>query len=89
MFVVDQLNLNTGALREEIAGYINMPETGDYAADCATGRRFADAIISRMSTDAGLPMLASVTRGAVDLGRWTPMHAGFYQRIAEHCVRLA
>jgi len=86
--VVDQQTLNTGALREEIAGYIDMPETGDYAVDCATGRRFADAIIARMSEDAGLPMLVRVTRGAVESGRWTPMHAGFYQRIAEHCVRV-
>ncbi len=73
----------------EIKGYIDMPETGDYANDCATGRRFADALINRMNLHQSPLMLQQIKRGIVQEGRWTPTHIGFFQRIAERCITAA
>ncbi|MDQ0836980.1 hypothetical protein [Sphingomonas faeni] len=75
--------------RDEIVGYAQMPVTGDYAADCATGRLMADALIRRMSdTEDGTPVLGAVVREMIKGGRWEGVHAGFFQRLAERSVQV-
>jgi hypothetical protein len=75
--------------RDEIVGYAQVPATGDYAADCATGRLMADALIKRMAdTENGTPVLGAVVREMIKGGRWEGVHAGFFQRLAERSVPL-
>jgi hypothetical protein len=74
--------------RNEIAGFARMPETGDYAADCATGRRFADALIIRMAETEYTPALGEIVREMVTVGRWTAQHIGFFQRLADRSCRV-
>jgi hypothetical protein len=75
--------------RDEIVGYAQMPATGDYAADCATGRLMADALIKRMAdTEHGTPALGAIVHEIVNAGRWEAVHIGFFQRLAERSVQV-
>jgi hypothetical protein len=75
--------------RDEIVGYAQMPVTGDYAADCATGRLMADALIKRMAdTENGTPALGAIVHEMVNAGRWEAVHIGFFQRLAERSVQV-
>lgn len=74
--------------RNEIAGFARMPETGDYAADCATGRQFADSLILRMAETEYTPALGDIVREMVTVGRWTAQHTGFFQRLADRSLQV-
>ncbi|MEG3169919.1 hypothetical protein U1737_17140 [Sphingomonas sp. LB3N6] len=71
---------------DEILGYAQMAETGDYGADCATGRQMADALIKRMADTDYTPALGAVVREMMKAGRWEAVHTGFFQRLAERSV---
>lgn len=73
--------------RDEIVNYSKMAETGDYGADCATGRLFADALIKRMADTAYTPALGEVVGEMVKAGRWGAVHIGFFQRLADRSVQ--
>jgi hypothetical protein len=76
--------------RDEIVSYAQMSETGDYGADCATGRLVADALIKRMAdTENGTLALAAIVREIVNAGRWEAVHTGFFQRLADRSVQGA
>ena len=72
---------------DEILGYAQMAETGDYGADCATGRLLADALIKRMADTAHTPALGEVVGEMVKAGRWGAVHIGFFQRLADRSVQ--
>jgi hypothetical protein len=67
----------------KIADFTQIPETGDYDIDCATGREFGHALITMMAATGATPMLGMVVREFVTLGRWTAVHTGFFQRLAD------
>lgn len=73
----------------EIAGFVHMPETGDYEADCRTGHQFADALISRMAATEFTPMLGIIVREMVASGRWTAAHVGLFERLANRFLVAA
>lgn len=75
--------------RDEIGSYAQMAETGDYGADCATGRLLADALIKRMADTDGAPALGAVVREMMKGGRWGAVHIGFFQRLADRSVQGA
>ncbi|KQN02796.1 hypothetical protein ASE82_10960 [Sphingomonas sp. Leaf230] len=72
---------------DEILGYAQMAETGDYGADCATGRLMADALIKRMADTDGTPALGRLVSEMVKAGRWGAVHIGFFQRLADRSVQ--
>jgi hypothetical protein len=74
-------------LRDEIVSYSQMAETGDYGADCATGRQLADALIKRMADTEYTPALGEVVGEIVKTGRWGAVHIGFFQRLADRSVQ--
>lgn len=81
-------DINGNAIsRDEIVNYSKMAETGDYGADCATGRLFADALIKRMADTAYTPALGEVVSEMVKAGRWGAVHIGFFQRLADRSVQ--
>ena len=75
--------------RDEIVSYAQMAETGDYGADCATGRLMADALIKRMANTDGTPALGALVSEMVKAGRWGAVHTGFFQRLADRSVQGA
>ena len=83
-------DINGNAIsRDEIVSYSQMAETGDYGADCATGRLLADALIKRMADTAHTPALGEVFGEMVKAGRWGAVHIGFFQRLADRSVQGA
>jgi hypothetical protein len=75
--------------RDEIVSYGQMSDTGDYGADCATGRLMADALIKRMADTDGTPALGAAVREMMKGGRWEAVHTGFFQRLADWSVQGA
>lgn len=73
--------------RDEIGSYAQMFETGDYGADCATGRLMADALIKRMADTDNTSALGAVVREMMKGGRWEAFHIGFFQRLADRSVQ--
>jgi hypothetical protein len=81
-------DINGNAIaRDEIVSYSQMAETGDYGADCATGRLLADALIKRMADTDYTPALGEVVGEIVKAGRWGAVHIGFFQRLADRSVQ--
>ena len=81
-------DINGNAIsRDEIVSYAQMAETGDYAADCATGRLLADALIKRMADTDHTPALGELVGEIVKAGRWGAVHIGFFQRLADRSVQ--
>jgi hypothetical protein len=81
-------DINGNAIsRDEIVSYSQMAETGDYGADCATGRLMADALIKRMTDTDYTPALAALVGEMVKAGRWGGVHIGFFQRLADRSVQ--
>ena len=81
-------DINGNALsRDEIVSYSQMAETGDYGADCATGRLLADSLIKRMADTAYTPALGALVSEIVKAGRWGAVHIGFFQRLADRSVQ--
>lgn len=81
-------DINGNAIsRDEIVNYSKMAETGDYGADCATGRLLADALIKRMADTDYTPALGEVVSEIVKAGRWGAVHIGFFQRLADRSVK--
>lgn len=74
------------AARQEILGYINASDSGDYAADCARGREMAEKLIAHMAETRFTPMLGAICKGIVDAGRWKTVHVGFFQRLADRSL---
>jgi hypothetical protein len=72
---------------DEIASYAQMSETGDYGADCATGRLMADTLIKRMAETDCTPALKDVVHEMIKMGRWGAVHIGFFQRMADRSVQ--
>jgi hypothetical protein len=81
--------LNGNAIsRDEIVSFARMSETGDYGADCATGRLMADALIKRMAdTENETPALSHIVHEMIKIGRWGAVHIGFFQRLADRSVQ--
>jgi hypothetical protein len=55
--------------------------SGDWAADCETGRGFADETVRYMRGTGDLPMLGRIVAGMT--GERTGIEAGFFAGIAE------
>lgn len=72
---------------DEILGFAQMAETGDYGTDCATGRIMADALIKRMADTDYTPALGAVVGEMVKADRWGAAHIGFFQRLADQSVQ--
>lgn len=79
-------NVPTSITAQDIQAVVNATDTGDYRADCATGRRLADKLINAMAATGGTPMLGTICKGIIDAGRWKTVHVGFFQRLADRCV---
>lgn len=62
------------------------PETGDYAADCATGRHIARYAVEQVLPDAPCA-LGFVVKSISDKGRFGPIEVGFFGQIAALAVR--
>lgn len=75
--------------RNEIVSYAQISETGDYGADCATGRLKADALIGRMAETDYTPALKDVVHEMIKIGRWGAVQIGFFQRLADRSVQGA
>ena len=75
-------------MRDEIKNFARMPETGDYATDCETGRRTAEDLIMWMAKAPGTntPALGKVVQEIVERGRWEAVHIGFFQRLADRSL---
>jgi len=73
-------------MRDEIMNFACMPETGDYATDCETGRRTAEDLIVWMAKSTYTPALGGVVREIVKRGRWEAVHIGFFQRLADRSL---
>lgn len=81
-------DINGNAIsRDEIVSYSQMAETGDYGADCATGRLFANALIKRMADTDYTPALGEVVGEMMKAGKWGAVHIGFFQRLADRSVQ--
>jgi hypothetical protein len=74
--------------RDEIVSCARLPETGDYAVDCETGRRAADVLIIRMAQADHTPALGQVVHEMMKIGRWGAVHIGFFQRLADRSVQV-
>lgn len=57
-------------------------ETGDTAADNATGREHALELVRYMRDNEAAPTLGHIVRAMVEKGRFGPIEIGFCQRIA-------
>ena len=86
--MTNETQANFGIGRVEICGIAQMPETGDFAVDCATGRACADNLILRMGETRCTPALGAVVREMMKGGRWGAVHIGFFQRLADRSVQL-
>ncbi|WP_380786813.1 hypothetical protein [Sphingomonas sp. R86521] len=75
-------------MRDEIKNFARMPETGDYATDCETGRRTAEDLIMWMAKApaTNTPALGKVVQELVERGRWEAVHIGFFQRLADRSL---
>lgn len=81
-------DINGNAIsRDEILSYAQMSETGDFGADCASGRLLADALIKRMAETEYTPALKDIVHEMVKIGRWGAVHIGFFQRLADRSVQ--
>jgi len=64
----------------------SVPETGDYAADNATGRHIAEAVLSDMR-DSGAPiLLGHVAKAIAAKGRHGGVEVGFWHTIASATI---
>ena len=86
--MTNETQANSGIGRDEIRGIAQMPETGDFAVDCATGRACADSLILRMAETRCTPALGAVVRELMKGGRWEAIHIGFFQRLADRSVQV-
>ena len=75
-------------MRDEIMNFACMPETGDYATDCETGRRTAEDLIVWMAKApaTNTSALGKVVQEIVKRGRWEAVHIGFFQRLADRSL---
>lgn len=61
--------------------------SGNYTADCDSGRAFADDLVTRMERE-GMPNLLGATVKAINAGgHWGGLEVGFFQRFAELSMR--
>ncbi|WP_344694448.1 hypothetical protein [Sphingomonas cynarae] len=82
--MIQEITQNT--VRETIANMAAAPATGDYADDCATGRRLADALCQAMNEQQFPGTLGAVIREMVTGGTFTSVHVGLFNRIAERAM---
>ncbi|MES3151799.1 hypothetical protein [Sphingomonas faeni] len=73
--------------RDEVLSCARLPETGDYATDCAAGRTAADVLIVRMAQTDYTPALKDIVHEMIKIGRWGAVHIGFFQRLADRSVQ--
>lgn len=57
--------------------------TGDYAADCRTGRERALAVVDAIQGGVGTSLLGHVVRAIGVTGAWSGVEVGFFQVFAE------
>lgn len=76
---------NTHALPNFVNGqdYWPLPETGDWSADCATGRAAAADLCRVMYFQDATPLLGFVVKAMIEKGRFGGVEVGFCQVIAE------
>jgi len=60
--------------------------TDDYAADNATGRAYADALIAYMKETGAVNLLGSIVRSMMESRTYGGIEVGFMHRIAETVV---
>lgn len=61
-------------------------ETGDYAADCRTGRQVADRLLAAMRERDDPAMLGMAIRKIVEHKRYSGIEVGFCHRLAERAM---
>lgn len=72
---------------DDKADFWAIEPTGDYAADCASGREAAGELQRAMFFGSTPILLGSVARAIADKGRWTGLEVGFFHEMGEALVR--
>lgn len=60
--------------------------SGDWTADNALGREYAEALLAHMFANDNPTLLGMVCREITSRGAWTGVEVGFFQHIAQKAV---